>query len=100
MILGEGAHSLELAGVAASAHGEGGVADDDDVVRVRGAVPVGLEVVAAGEERGAVLPEWGEHGPNTAEVVLHGGERTDINIFWRSLRNRRCGQGQSVQGGV
>ena len=59
----------------------GGVAHDDDAVRVGAPLPVGLEVVLAGQERDGVLLERGEHGPQTAEVVLHVGWRGDINIF-------------------
>jgi hypothetical protein len=38
--------------------------------------------VAVGDEREGVVPERGEHGPETAEVVLHAGERGGVNTFW------------------
>ncbi len=72
MRLGEGADPLELGGGAVDVCGD-----------------VGLEVVAVGEEREGVVPERGEHGPETAEVVLHAGEGGGVNTFWVLLRRKR-----------
>jgi hypothetical protein len=62
------------------------VADDlvqvaDDLDAVAGPLAGGLEVVV-GEEREGVVLVWDEHGPETAEVVLHVGNGSGVNTFW------------------
>ena len=97
MRLGEGADPLELGGGAVDVCGDARgvqVADDlvqvaDDLDAVAGPLAGGLEVVAVGEEREGVVLERGEHGPETAEVVLHAGEGGGVNTFWVLLRRKR-----------
>ncbi len=84
MRLGEGADPLELGGGAVDVCGDvwGVVQVADDLDAVAGPLAGGLEVVAVGEEREVVVPERGEHGPETVEVVLHAGEVGGVNTFW------------------
>ena len=84
MRLGEGADPLELGGGAVDVCGDvrGVVQVADDLDAVAGPLAGGLEVVAVGEEREGVVLVWDEHGPETAEVVLHAGNDSGVNTFW------------------
>ena len=84
MRLGEGADPLELGGGAVDVCGDvwGVVQVADDLDAVAGPLAAGLEVVAVGEEREGVVLERGEHGPETAEIVLHAGNDSGVNTFW------------------
>ncbi len=101
MRLGKGTDPFELGGGAVDVCGDvwGVVQVADDLDAVAGPLAAGLEVVAVGEEREGVVLERGEHGPETAEVVLHAGERGGVNTIWVLLRRKRCNQGGGLGSG-